>query len=334
MIKTEYFSLKFIDKHLVFLDQTQLPFHEKYVKTTSYERVAEAIEKLEIRGAPAIGLAAAYAVVFSQENGYSKSAFNKAVGRLAKTRPTAVNLFWALNNMQKVFASLVPSEDSYSFLLHKAHSLYNDDVAMCDAIAVHGASLISKGSVVLTHCNTGRLAMGGGGTALYVIKKAFDSGNIKHVFVDETRPLLQGARLTAFELTHHGIPFSVITDSMAAHIIKTEKVNLVITGADRITSNGDSANKIGTYSLAILCKYHGIPFYIAAPSSTIDASLPSGDKIVLEERGANEISQFHSTQLTDSSFPVRNPSFDVTPCELITGIITESGVFDYPYKFV
>lgn len=333
MRKTDFFSLRFQNGSFEFIDQTQLPFREQYIVTQSIERIAEAIEKLEIRGAPAIGLAAAYAIVFSQMRGYAPEKFHEAYQRLARTRPTAVNLFWALDEMKNCFSGIPQDSDSFSLLLKHAHKLFNDDVAMCDAIAEHGVTVFDEPKTVLTHCNTGKLAMGGGGTALNVIRAAYEKGLVKHVYADETRPLLQGSRLTAFELTHYSIPFNIITDSMAAHIMKTGDVGLVITGADRIAANGDSANKIGTYGLAVLCKHHGIPFYIAAPSSTIDTKTASEKDIIIEERKPDEVLSIHGARLSNASYPVRNPSFDVTPAELISGIITETGVHRYPYHF-
>jgi len=346
MKQTEYFSLKFVDDKLIFLDQTKLPLKEIYVETDSYERIAEAIERLEIRGAPLIGIAAAYALALSVKNqSPSKSPqrgdlneitliFNTACQRLLLTRPTAVNLFWAVEEMKKVFEQKNNSNDIYQILAKKAIEIHKKDEEYCERIGRKGLTLFKQKSNVLTHCNTGKLATGGIGTAFGIIKTAFENGLINHVFADETRPLFQGLRLTAFELEKNGIPFSLQTDSSAAELMKQGKVDLVITGADRIALNGDSANKIGTYNLAIIANYHNIPFYIAAPSTTIDKKISTGEEIKIEYRNKNELIYSEDHPITLENLNAFTPAFDVTPSHLISGIITEEGVFTFPYNFL
>ncbi|MFA6977777.1 MAG: S-methyl-5-thioribose-1-phosphate isomerase [Ignavibacteriaceae bacterium] len=332
MKKSNYFALAFKDDSLTFLDQTKLPFVEEYITTDDYTRISEAIERLEIRGAPVIGIAAAYALTLAIKNNSSENNFKTAYNRLAVTRPTAVNLFWALNQMKKVFDETIGKENIYGNLLLKAKEIQDDDSKMCEKMGEHGLSIFKKKSVVLTHCNTGALAAEGG-TAFSVIKKGFENGLVSSVFADETRPLLQGSRLTAYELSKNEIPFEIITDSTAASLFLKKRIDIAITGADRITANGDIANKIGTYNLAVLCKYHEVPFYIAAPSSTIDISISNYSEIPIELRSSKEITAINGNQITLESYPCYNPSFDVTPSELISGIITEKGLFTFPYQF-
>lgn len=342
MKQTDYFSLKFIhpdsfgeNDKLIFLDQTKLPLQEIYIETDSYERIAEAIERLEIRGAPLIGIAAAYALALSVKNNSDVySSFNSAFKRLAGTRPTAVNLFQAVEEMKKVFELNINATDIYQILVKKAIEIHNKDADYCQRIGRYGLSLFKQKSNVLTHCNTGKLATGGIGTAFGIIKTAFDNGLINHVFADETRPLFQGLRLTAFELQKNGIPFSLQTDSSAAVLMKQRKVDLVITGADRIALNGDSANKIGTYNLAIIANYHNIPFYIAAPSTTIDKKILTGEEIKIEYRSKKELFYSDDHLITLEHLDAFTPAFDVTPSHLISGIITEEGVFTFPYNFL
>ncbi len=328
-------SIDFVDDQLVLIDQTKLPLTEEYIKTDSVDRIAEAIRKLEVRGAPAIGVAAAYAIALAFKNSDAdKENFERNYNLLASTRPTAVNLFWALDEMKKCFEENYSAENIYQILLSKAKEIHQDDIDMCNRIAENGSSIFGDSPKnVLTHCNTGQLATGGGGTALYVIIKAFEKGLVNHVWVDETRPLLQGSRLTAFELEKSGIPFSIITDSTAAMLMAQGKIDLAITGADRIAANGDSANKIGTYSVAVNCKHHNLPFYIAAPMSTIDSSCKSGKDIVIEERSSDEITKIKNVQVTKSEYNVYSPAFDVTPAELISGIITDVDLFKHPFDF-
>jgi len=337
MKKTDYFSVKFEKNKLVFLDQTKLPFREVYVETDDYERIAEAIEKLEIRGAPLIGVCAAYGLALSIKNATNSERdffFFGAYDRLARTRPTAVNLFSALCDMKSIYESRKNLSNIYSILVSRAEQLHKDDAEYCRKIGENGLRIFRKKSNILTHCNTGKLATTGDGTAFSVIKTGFEKGLVNFVYADETRPLLQGLRLTAFELEHSGIPFSVLSDSMAATLMKDKKVDFVITGADRIALNGDSANKIGTYNLAILCNYHDIPFYIAAPSTTIDRNIASGEEIVIEFRDKKEILSVSDLQIAPDSYSAFSPAFDVTPAHLIRGIITEEDVFSFPYNFI
>jgi len=336
MSLTDYFSVKFENQKLIFLDQTKLPLEEVYVETDNYERIAEAIERLEIRGAPLIGIAAAYALALSLKNINKEhdKVFHSVFKRLAGTRPTAVNLFKALNDLRDEFVKLSDKSLAYDSLLSKAKDIHKKDEEFCLKIGRNGLSLFKQKSNVLTHCNTGKLATGGIGTAFGIIKTAFDNGLVDHVFADETRPLLQGLRLTAFELDKNGIPFTMQTDSSAAELMKQGKVDLVITGADRIALNGDSANKIGTYNLAIMANYHKIPFYIAAPSTTIDRKIATGNEIVIEYRNKNELFFLGNIMITRNHYNAFTPAFDITPAHLISGIITEEGVFSFPYNFI
>lgn len=336
MNKNSYYSIKFSDDHLSFLDQTKLPLQEVYVTTDDYERIAVAIEKLELRGAPLIGISAAFALALSFKNisDNYKEHFDKVYNRLASTRPTAVNLFYALDRMKKVFDSVTDHTKTYQTLLDEAIAINSYEELCSNKIAVNGFKLFTKKMNILTHCNTGSLAAGGFGTAFAVIKKAYESGYVNHVYADETRPLLQGLRLTSFELEKNNIPFTVQTDSMAAVLMQQNKIDLVITGADRIALNGDSANKIGTYNLAVLCNYHNIPFYIAAPTTTIDRSIATGDDIKIEYRNGSEILSINGDQIVNADIKTFSPSFDVTPAHLIKGIITEEDVFFFPYNFI
>jgi methylthioribose-1-phosphate isomerase len=338
MNKKEYFSINFRDDKIFFLNQTSLPFKEEYVETDDYDRIAEAIERLEIRGAPLIGIAAAYALSLSiknLENQNIEDKFNKAYQRLHRTRPTAVNLFFALNEIRQVYdRNKNNSGDLYTLLLEKAKKIHLDDVEKCRKIGENGLKIFKKKSKILTHCNTGKLATGGDGTAFNVIKKGFENNLVEFVYADETRPLLQGSRLTAFELEHSGIPFAIETDSMAASLMKQGNVDFVVVGADRIALNGDAANKIGTLTLAILSDYYNIPFYVAAPTTTIDRTIVSGDEIRIEQRGKDEILKINGVQITPDRFETYSPAFDVTPSHLITGIITEEDVYTFPYNFI
>lgn len=328
-MNSTYFNLKYENDELVFIDQTKLPFNEEYIHTDDYNRIAEAIERLEIRGAPAIGVAGAYALALSQKKVVDSSLFEKAYHRLAGTRPTAVNLIWALNKIKECFSE----RSSFHELVQAAVHLHEDDEQRCRLIGKHGVEIFRKKSRVITHCNTGALATAGEGTAFNVIKQGFLNGMVEFVYADETRPLLQGSRLTAFELAKNGIPFSIIADSMSSYFMKKGVIDIAITGADRIAANGDSANKIGTYTLAIACKYHNIPFYIAAPKSTIDSSIENGAHIPIEMRKGDEVLFANRNSVTLPEYSALSPSFDVTPAELIHGIITEDGIFQYPYDF-
>ena len=335
--RTDYFSVDFIDHKLVFLDQTGLPLKEDYINTTSYERIAEAIEKLEVRGAPLIGICAAYALTLSlkdiSKEKWNKE-FNKAIDRLAGTRPTAVNLFWAIDEMKKVFEENNNSENLYEILLARAKEIHNDDIEKCRKIGENGLRIFKHKSRILTHCNTGKLATGGDGTAFNVIKTGYENGLVEFVYADETRPLLQGLRLTSFELEKNGIPFNVQSDSSAASLMREGKVDFVVVGADRIVLNGDTANKIGTYNLAVSANYHNVPFYVAAPSTTIDKKTASGDDIKIEFRSKKELTELNGQKITPDNYEVYSPAFDVTPAHLITGIITEKDVYTFPYNFL
>ncbi len=318
------------DHKLYLLDQRLLPGEQKIVANETVEDVSEMICTLAVRGAPAIGIAAAYGIVLAAEQ-YTpaKGAFHAYMEEnhkaLAATRPTAVNLFWALAQMKEVWQKASP-EEAPALLLAKAEAIAADDVYRCKSLAAYGAALIPKHGRILTHCNAGALATGGYGTALGIIREGFAAGKVDMVYADETRPLLQGARLTAYELMEDRIPVTLITDNMAAHMMKQGKINMVITGADRIAANGDAANKIGTYGLAILASYHKIPFYITAPLSTFDLTISSGNDIIIEERNPEEVRCFQGVYAAPKNVPVENPAFDVTPHHLITALITEKGV--------
>jgi methylthioribose-1-phosphate isomerase len=302
--------------YLRIIDQTQLPDRLTYFDCHDVESVWNAIKRLSVRGAPAIGVAAAYGCVL----GGRGRDFHETAQRLATSRPTAVNLFWAIERMKRL-----GTEDPEA-LLKEARAIHSEDASMCEAIGRNALPLISPGSVVMTHCNAGALATGGMGTATAPIYLAHERGISFRVYANETRPLLQGARLTAWELSSAGISVTLICDGMAAHVMRDQRISLVITGADRIAANGDVANKIGTYGLAVLARYHQIPFYVAAPSSTFDLSLPSGEKIPIEQRDPDEISRGFGRQTAPENIRIYNPAFDVTPHELITGIITERGI--------
>ena len=311
------------DGFLRLIDQTQLPTALAYRDCRTVEDVWEAIKALRVRGAPAIGIAAAYGIVVGVQDGARP--LSKIADYLRGSRPTAVNLFWALDRMQRV-GELLPVSQRTARLLDEARAIHEEDRRMCHAIGRAGASLVAEGSGVLTHCNTGGLATAEYGTALAVLFTAADQGRRFRVFADETRPLLQGARLTAWELQQAGIDVTLICDNMAAQVMKEGRVQLVIVGADRIAANGDAANKIGTYGLAVLAQAHDIPFYIAAPSSTFDLNLPTGDGIPIEQRDPREVTHSFGRQTAPDGVAVYNPSFDVTPARLIAGLITEKGI--------
>jgi methylthioribose-1-phosphate isomerase len=327
-------ALELVDEKLKILNQTKLPLLEEYILTDDYERIAIAIERLEVRGAPAIGIAAAYAIALSTKNKIdTEKIFRKSYDRLLLTRPTAVNLFYALEEMKKVFEKNYLSNEVFNLLLQRAIEIHNADIQMCYDIGKNGLDIFKSKYRVLTHCNTGSLATGGEGTALNVIKTAFKKGLIEFVYVDETRPLFQGSRLTAWELNKLKIPFSINTDSTAAVLMNDVKVDLVITGADRIACNGDTANKIGTYNLAVLCNHHKIPFYIAAPSTTIDYNCSTGKNIKIEMRDKKELIFFGGQQFLPNDINAYCPAFDITPNHLITGIITEKKIHKPPFDF-
>lgn len=330
-------TIEWMDGKVIMIDQRKLPLEETYLECRSEEEVARAIETMVIRGAPAIGIAAAYGVALGVLNTSPREdlgrAFERIVKRLSGTRPTARNLSWALERMQRVYEEnkLLPCGALGLRLLREAQAIDAEDLEVNKRIGDSGKELIRDGDSVLTHCNAGGLATAGYGTAIGVIRAAVEQGMKVHVFVDETRPFLQGARLTVWELHQLGIPTTLITDSMAGWLMKNGAVNQVVTGADRIVRNGDAANKIGTYSLAVLAKHHGIPFYVAAPVSTFDFGLASGAAIPIEERPADEVRQAGGCPITLPDVAVRNPAFDVTPAKLISAIISEKGIARPPY---
>jgi methylthioribose-1-phosphate isomerase len=338
MIKT----IEWTNEGVRMLDQRLLPTEEKYLMLRSYDEVADAIRKMAVRGAPAIGVSAAMGIALgaSQSVGTSiadlEDDFNYICEVMSQTRPTAVNLFWAIERMRTTFNREKVLTDNVEELKKKlvseALAIFQEDIASNRAIGRHGAPLIPDGATVLTHCNAGALATAGDyGTALGVIRGARDAGKRVAVIADETRPFLQGLRLTAWELAQDNIPVTVITDNMAGHVMKGGKVDVVVVGADRIAANGDTANKIGTYMVAVLAKEHDIPFYVAAPISTLDLSLQSGEQIPIEERNSREITHMREQQLGPDGVAVHNPAFDITPNHLISAIITDRGVARAPF---
>jgi methylthioribose-1-phosphate isomerase len=333
-------SVEWIEGRVRFLDQTRLPGEVVFVETTDEHIIARAIKNLAIRGAPLIGIAAAYAVALASRNidsdhpSRTSAQLDKAINLLAGTRPTAVNLFWALNRQKKIIddhrgdglASVCEE------LLKEARRIHAEDATMCRTIGQLGSVLLPNAAVVLTHCNTGALATGGIGTALGIIRTSWEQQKLKHVYIDETRPLLQGARLTAWELHEAGIPSTLLTDNSAGFLMQQGIVNAVIVGADRIARNGDVANKVGTYSLAILAGYHRVPMYVAAPTSTIDPGTKDGKAIPIEQRSAREVTEIQGKSIAPPGTHVYSPAFDITPSNLVTAIITERGVLKAPYE--
>ena len=337
-IRTLYWQ----DNGVVMIDQKALPLIERTVTCRRYEDVIAAINDMTIRGAPAIGVAAAMGIALGvlQISSLSptdfRAEFERICGRFAQTRPTARNLFWAIERMKGRLADLTAGQDTpieviREALVAEAVKIGEEDIAINRRMGMNGRSLIRDGDRILTHCNAGALATAGYGTAIGVIRAAHGEGKRVHVFVDETRPVLQGARLTAWELMREGIPATLTADNMAGFLMQQGKVDLVITGADRIAANGDTANKIGTYSLAVLAREHNVPFYIAAPRSTIDLSIPSGDEIPIEERSGDEITIIGGSRIAPEGMPVLNPAFDVTPHRYIAAIITEAGLVRPPF---
>jgi methylthioribose-1-phosphate isomerase len=318
---------------VVMIDQTRLPREEVYVTCTSHQQVADAIRSMVIRGAPAIGVAAAMGIALGMRHAKSGAEFDGICETIRSTRPTAVNLFWAIERMRRVFAesSTLAIEEIHERLIAEAVQIRLEDIAINECIGKNGAPLIPDGQTVLTHCNAGALATAGYGTALGVIRAAVASGKNIDVFAGETRPFLQGARLTIWELQHDHIPATLITDNMAGHFLHSGRIGCVVVGADRIASNGDVANKIGTYSLAVLAKENNVPFYVAAPISTLDLSLASGHEIPIEQRAADEVTHVHGVPVAPEGTQVANPAFDVTPNRYVTSIITERGVARAPY---
>jgi methylthioribose-1-phosphate isomerase len=329
------------DGEVVMIDQRKLPGQELYVHCKTATDVARAIKTMVIRGAPAIGVAAAMGIALgmgkSSAQGTRQFAveFTKLCDLMAGTRPTAVNLFWAINRLKQSFATGAQAGESVdqlkARLAQEATAIHDEDVKSCRAMGQFGAEMVGPDARILTHCNAGALATAGYGTALGVIRAAAAQGKVRQVYADETRPFLQGARLTAWELVRDQIPTTVITESMAGPLMRRGQVDFIVVGADRIAANGDVANKIGTYTVALLAEAHGVPFYVAAPLSTIDLQTADGDQIPIEERQAKEMTHLGPTQLTPVGATVWNPAFDVTPHRLVTGIITERGVARAPY---
>lgn len=334
-------TLEWTSQGVRFLDQTRLPLEETYVLATTYQQVADVIVTMVVRGAPAIGVSAAMGVALGIQNspattlGALAADLEVISSTLAATRPTAVNLFWAIDRMQRHYQVLAKSGDLAAIrsgMVQEALAMYDEDIAACRALGAFGADLLPRDGGVLTHCNAGALATCGYGTALGVIRAAVEAGHAIHVYADETRPFLQGARLTAWELLHDNIPTTVICDNMAASLMRAGKLQAVVVGADRIAANGDVANKIGTYGVAVLAKEHGIPFYVAAPWSTIDLATQTGDDIPIEQRSRVEVTHHAGKQLTPNDAGIWNPAFDVTPAKYVTAIITERGVIRGPYS--
>lgn len=322
---------------LVLIDQTQLPHRFVEARYTDWREVAEAIRHMVVRGAPAIGAAAACGLVLAAEaiSASSMSAFReqwlKAADAFASTRPTAVNLFWAIERMKRVVQRCDNPDEARRRLREESEAILSEDVEANRAIGRHGQTLIPDGARILTHCNAGALATVGYGTALGVIRAAVEAGKRVQVYADETRPRLQGMQLTAWELVREGIPVTVITDNMAGMLMRRSEIDVVVVGADRIAANGDVANKVGTYSVAVLAKWHGIPFYVAAPVSTVDLSVADGSAIPIEERSPEEVTHIAGVRIAPEGVKVMNPAFDVTPAELVSAIITEEGIARPPY---
>jgi len=335
-------TLEWTSAGVRFLDQTRLPLEESYVLATTYGQVADVITTMVVRGAPAIGVSAAMGVALGVQKSPAATLAELSAEvdvickTLAATRPTAVNLFWAIDRMRRRYLSLAAEpgigiDAIRAALIQEARTMYDEDIAACRTMGQNGASLMPQSGGVLTHCNAGALASCGYGMALGVIRAAIENGHALHVYADETRPFLQGARLTAWELMHDGIPTTVLCDNMAASLMRQGKIKAVIVGADRVAANGDVANKIGTYGVAILAKEHGLPFYVACPWSTIDLATATGDSIPIEQRSPREVTHHAGKQLTPDGVGVENPAFDVTPARYVTAIITERGVFRPPY---
>jgi methylthioribose-1-phosphate isomerase len=332
-------TLEWTDKGVSFIDQTKLPTEEVYVVCSTYQQVADVIRNMVVRGAPAIGVAAGMGIALGVKNskaetvGELKKDFDQICKVIGETRPTAVNLFWAIRRMQDKFESLRvrPIAQIKQALVEEAQRMHAEDIAANQAMGRHGATLMPSSGGVLTHCNAGALATAGYGTALGVIRAAVEQGKKIHVYADETRPFLQGSRLTAWELMKDGIPTTVISDNMAGAMMKQGKIGAIVVGADRIAANGDVANKIGTYTVAVLAKEHGIPFYVAAPISTVDLETPDGSGIPIEQRSSKEVSHIAGKQMVPDGVQIENPAFDVTPAKYVAAIITERGVAKAPY---
>ncbi len=332
-------TLEWTDHGVRFLDQTKLPMEEIYVNCTTHQEVADVIRNMVVRGAPAIGVAAAMGIALGVKNSNAESVndfkqeFDQICDVIRKTRPTAVNLFWAIRRMTEKFESVCtrPVSQIKHTLIEEAQRMHAEDIAANQAMGRHGATLMPSSGGVLTHCNAGALATAGYGTALGVIRAAVEQGKKIHVYADETRPFLQGSRLTAWELMKDGIPTTVISDNMAGAMMSQGKIGAIVVGADRIAANGDVANKIGTYTVAILAKEHGIPFYVAAPTSTVDLDCPDGSQIPIEQRNAKEVTHIAGKQMVPDGVEIENPAFDVTPAKYVAAIITEKGIARAPY---
>ena len=333
-------TLEWTKSGVVFIDQTKLPTEEVYVTCTTHQQVADVIRDMVVRGAPAIGVAAAMGIALGVKNSKAenfadlKKDFDQICETIRQTRPTAVNLFWAIRRMTEKFESLRnrPVAEIQQALIEESQRMHAEDIAANQAMGRHGATLMPSSGGVLTHCNAGALATAGYGTALGVIRAAVEQGKKIHVYADETRPFLQGSRLTAWELMKDGIPTTVISDNMAGVMMQQGKIGAIVVGADRIAANGDVANKIGTYTVAVLAKEHGIPFYVAAPISTVDLATPDGSKIPIEQRNAREVTHIAGKQMVPDGVGIENPAFDVTPAKYVTAIITERGIARPPYK--
>jgi methylthioribose-1-phosphate isomerase len=332
-------TLEWTNQGVRFINQTKLPTEETYITCETHEQVADVIRTMVVRGAPAIGIAAAMGIALGAKNSKAETVadLKREVDRICdimgKTRPTAINLFWAIRRMQEKFEreSSRPIAQIKQDLIEESKRMHAEDIAANQAMGRHGATLMPSEGGVLTHCNAGALATAGYGTALGVIRAAFEQGKKIHVYADETRPFLQGSRLTAWELMKDGIPTTVISDNMAGAMMRQGKIGAIVVGADRIAANGDVANKIGTYTVAVLAKENGIPFYVAAPISTIDLSCPHGDKIPIEQRNAKEVTHIAGKQMVPDGVSVENPAFDVTPAKYVNAIITERGIAREPY---
>jgi methylthioribose-1-phosphate isomerase len=333
-------TLEWTDSGVRFLDQTKLPTEETYVTCTTYQQVADVIRSMVVRGAPAIGVAAAMGIALGVQKSPAetgaelKKDFDHICQVIGETRPTAVNLFWAIRRMQDRFETLRvrPVAQIRQSLIEEAQRMHAEDIAANQAMGRHGATLMPSSGGVLTHCNAGALATAGYGTALGVIRAAVEQGKKIHVYADETRPFLQGSRLTAWELMKDGIPTTVISDNMAGAMMRQGKIGAIVVGADRIAANGDVANKIGTYTVAVLAKEHNIPFYVAAPISTVDLATPDGNGIPIEQRNAAEVTHIAGRQMVPDGVSVENPAFDVTPARYVAAIITERGIARAPYE--
>jgi methylthioribose-1-phosphate isomerase len=332
-------TLEWTPTGVVFIDQTKLPTEEVYVTCTTHQQVADVIRNMVVRGAPAIGVAAAMGIALGVKNSKAengadlKKDFDQICETIRQTRPTAVNLFWAIRRMTEKFERIRirPIAQIKQDLVEEAQRMHAEDIAANQAMGRHGATLMPSSGGVLTHCNAGALATAGYGTALGVIRAAIEAGKKIHVYADETRPFLQGSRLTAWELMKDGIPTTVISDNMAGVMMQQGKIGAIVVGADRIAANGDVANKIGTYTVAVLAKEHGIPFYVAAPISTVDLATSDGSKIPIEQRNKKEVTHIAGKQMVPDGVEIENPAFDVTPAKYIAAIITEKGIARAPY---